>query len=233
LAELERTTEQARDALTVLVGGPIVATLPTGRSIADQNLFGPIDGGLPSDLLINRPDIRQAEQDLRGANANIGAARAAFFPTIDLTGSLGYASPALGNLFKGVSQAWSFGGSLDLPIFDWGQREARLDLAKARQRELIAAYQKAVQTAFREVSDALVARRRYVEEIAADAETVKSNESLAETTELRYRNGVSTYLEVLDARRNLFSAQQALIQLKANAQQNSVALYIALGGGAE
>jgi multidrug efflux system outer membrane protein len=233
LVDLERTTEQSRNELTVLVGGPITQALPTGRSIAEQNLYGPIDTGLPSDLLINRPDIRQAEQNLRGANANIGAVRAAFFPAFNLTGSYGYESPALRNLFKSASQAWVFGGSLDLPIFDWGQRKARLDLSKAQQQELIATYQKTVQTAFREVADALVARRRYEEEIAADEATVKSNESLAEATELRYQNGVSTYLEVLDARRNLFSAQQALIQLKSSSLQNSVTLYIALGGGQE
>jgi multidrug efflux system outer membrane protein len=231
LAELERTTEQSRNELTVLVGGPITQDLPTGRSIAEQNLYGSIEAGLPSDLLINRPDIRQAEQYLRGANANIGAARAAFFPTISLTGSYGYESPSLSNLFKSASQAWSFGGSLDLPIFDWGQRTAKLDLSKAQQQELIANYQKAVQVAFREVSDALVARRRYEEEIAADEGTVNSNRNRAETTELRYQNGVSAYFEVLDARRDLFSAEQALIQLKSNSLQNNVTLYIALGGG--
>jgi multidrug efflux system outer membrane protein len=230
LADLRRTTEQARNALTVLVGGPITAALPAGRPIADQNLLGPIDPGLPSDLLINRPDVRQAEQSLRAADANIGAARAAFFPAINLTGSYGYESPALSNLFKRASQAWLFGGSLDLPIFDWGQRKARLDLSKAQQQELIANYQKTVQTAFREVSDALAARQRYEEEIAADEETVKSNTRLSDATDLRYQNGVSTYLEVLDARRNLFSAHQSLIVLKSEALQNSVTLYIALGG---
>ncbi|HEY1449193.1 MAG TPA: TolC family protein, partial [Caulobacteraceae bacterium] len=183
--------------------------------------------------LVNRPDIRQAEQNLRGANANIGAARAAFFPSINLTGSYGYESPALANLFKSASQAWLFGASLDLPIFDWGQRKARLELSNARQQELVANYQKAVQTAFREVSDALVARRRLQEEIVADEATVRSNSNLAEATELRYQNGVSTYLEVLDARRNLFSAQQSLIQLKSNALQNSVTLYVSLGGDSE
>ena len=233
LADLQRTTEQARDALMVLVGGPTTTEAPPGRSIADQNLLGPIDPGLPSDLLANRPDIRQAEQNLRGANASIGAARAAFFPTINLTGNYGYESPALSNLFKSASQAWLFGGSVDLPIFDWGQRKARLDLSKAQQRELIANYQKTVQTAFREVADALVARRHYEEEILSNEETVKSDTNLSETTELRYQNGVSTYLEVLDARRNLFSAQQSLIQLKSAALQNSVTLYIALGGNRE
>ena len=233
LADLQRTTEQARNALTVLVGGPITTALPAGRPIEDQNLFGLIDAGLPSDLLINRPDIRQAEQNLRAANANIGVARAAFFPTINLTGSYGYETSALANLFKSASQAWLFGGSVDLPIFDWGQRKARLNLSKAQQQELIANYQRTVQTAFREVSDALVARHRYEEEILANEETVKNDSDLAETTELRYQNGVSTYLEVLDARRNLFSAQQSLIQLKSNALQNSVSLYIGLGGSHE
>jgi multidrug efflux system outer membrane protein len=231
LADLRRTTEQLRNALMVLVGGPMTQALPQGRPIAGQDLFGPIDIGLPSDLLTNRPDIQQAEQNLRAANANIGSARAAFFPSIAMTGAFGYESTALGDLFKTASHAWTFGGTLDLPIFDWGQRKARLDLSKAQQQELIADYQKAIQTAFREVSDALVARRRYEEEIEADEETVRSNQDLAEATELRYQNGVSAYLEVLDARRNLFSAQQALIQLKANALQNSVMLYLALGGG--
>jgi outer membrane protein, multidrug efflux system len=233
LAELQRSTEQARNALTVLVGGPITATLPEGRSIADQNLLGPVHAGLPSDLLVNRPDVKQAEENLRAANANIGAARAAFFPSISLTGNYGYESPALSSLFKSASQAWMYGASVDLPIFDWGRRQAGLDLTKARQQELIATYQKAVQTAFREVSDALVARQRLAQEISAFEHAVKSNASLADATELRYQNGVSTYLEVLDARRNLFSAQQALIQLKSNALQNSVTLYIALGGDRE
>jgi multidrug efflux system outer membrane protein len=232
LAELQRTTDQARNELTVLIGGPIAKDPPAGRSISEQNLSGPIEAGLPSDLLMNRPDIRQAEQNLRSANANIGAARAAFFPTISLTGSYGYDSPALKGLFKSASHAWVFGSTVDLPIFDWGQRQGRLDLSKAQQQELIANYQKAVQVAFREVSNALVARHRYEEEIAAEEQTVNSNMNLAETTELRYQNGVSTYLEVLDARRDLFSAQQGLIQLKSNALQNSVTLYIALGGGA-
>lgn len=233
LADLQRSTEQARNALTVLVGGPITAALPAGRSIADQNLLGAVDAGLPSDLLVNRPDVRQAEQNLRAANADIGAARAAFFPAISLTGNYGYESPALSNLFKSASQAWLYGGTVDLPIFDWGRRKAALDLTKAQQQELTATYQKTVQTAFREVSDALVARQRLAQEISAFEDTVKSNSSLADATELRYQNGVSTYLEVLDARRNLFSAQQALIQLKSNALQNSVTLYIALGGDRE
>lgn len=233
LAELERTTAQARNQLLVLIGGPIAEPLPRGRPIADQGQFGPLDAGLPSSLLATRPDIRQAEQNLRAANANIGAARAAFFPSISLTGNYGFASSALGELFKGASQSWSFGGAVDLPIFDFGRRRGQLAFARAQQAELIAAYQLTVQQAFREVSDALVARRRYREQIVAQERTVTAQARLAEVAEQRYQQGIAIYLEVLDARRNLFSAQQQLIALRSTALQNGVTLYVALGGGQE
>lgn len=213
------------------MGGPIPTPLPPPRAIADQQQFGPIEAGLPSELLADRPDIRAAEQKLRSADANIGAARAAFFPAISLTGADGIASADLSQLVEGASHSWAFGGTADLPLLDWGQRRASLQLSKAQREELVATYQRTVQQAFREVSDALVARRRYQEQIVSQEQTVAAQERLAETAELRYQHGISIYLQVLDAKRDLLADQQQLIGLRATALQNGVALYIALGGG--
>ncbi|SMG56296.1 efflux transporter outer membrane subunit [Paraburkholderia susongensis] len=231
LAELQRTTAQQRNLLEVLVGGPLSDTLPHASPIADTAQFGDLDPGLPSALLVNRPDIQQAEQQLRAADADIGAARADFFPRIALTGNFGYVSPELGNLFVPGMQAWSVGALVGMPIFDAGQRQAQLSQARARRDELVADYQRTVQNAFREVSDALIGRQRYKEQIAAQEQAVEAQQQLAETAELRYQNGISIYLEVVDARRSLFAAEQQLIQLRATALQNGVSLYVALGGG--
>ncbi|NML34277.1 efflux transporter outer membrane subunit [Paraburkholderia antibiotica] len=231
LAELQRTTAQQRHLLDVLIGGLAGEALPQASSIADAAQFGELDPGLPSALLIHRPDIQQAEQQLRAANADIGAARADFFPRIALTGSFGYVSPELGDLFVPGKQAWSVGALVGMPIFDAGQRRAQLSQAQARRDELVATYQSTVQNAFREVSDALVGRQRYKEQITAQEEAVEAQRQLAETAQLRYDNGISIYLEVVDARRNLFAAEQQLIQLRATALQNGVSLYVALGGG--
>ena len=231
LADLRRTTAQTENQLMMLVGGPIATELPPGRPISDQGQFRGIDAGLPSALLANRPDILQAEQQLRAANADIGAARAAFFPMISLTGNFGYASSSLDDLFQGPARTWSFGGLLDLPIFDWGRRSANLRLTKAQRDETVALYQKTVQQAFREVADGLVGRQRYVEQLEAQVRAVAAQRRLAETARLRYDNGISIYLEVLDAERNLFTAEQQLLQLRSAALQNGISLYIALGGG--
>ncbi|MDM0028979.1 efflux transporter outer membrane subunit [Variovorax saccharolyticus] len=231
LADLQRSTEQRRSQLLVLVGKPLAASLPSARAIEDPGQFGELDAGLPSALLVNRPDVLQAEQQLRAADADIGAARAAFFPRIALTGNLGFASAELGDLFKSSNQAWSVGGLVSLPIFDGGQRQAQLGVAQARRDELVALYQRTVQTAFSEVSEALIGRRRLQEQIAVQVSAVEAQRRLAEVAELRYENGISIYLEVVDARRSLFSAEQQLIQLRASALQNGVSLYVALGGG--
>lgn len=231
LAALQSETEQARNLLTVLVGGPIADPLPSGRPLEDAGAFERLDVGLPSNLLLSRPDILQAEFSLRAANANIGAARAAFFPTISLTGQFGFAASALDGLFKGDNKSWSYGGTVGLPIFDWGRRSAAVRLSRAQADELTAAYQGAVQAAFREVADALAARRGFAEQIAAVKETVATQQRLAGTARRRYEQGLSIYLQVLDAERSLFSAQQQLISLRSNAVQNEVALYVALGGG--
>lgn len=232
LAELQRTTEQARNLLDVLIGGPSgVASLPTGKPLNPAQQVRAIEAGVPSAVLASRPDVLEAEHNLRAANADIGAARAQFFPSISLTGNYGFASTALDTLFDGGNKAWSFGGALNLPIFDWGRRSAQVRVTRARAEELTAAYQRAVQGAFQEVADGLVARRRLLEQIEAQSRTVTAQRRLARTARQRYDNGIAIYLEVLDAERNLFAAEQQLLQLRATDLQNSVSLYVALGGG--
>ncbi|HEY1610063.1 MAG TPA: efflux transporter outer membrane subunit [Paraburkholderia sp.] len=231
LAELRRTTGEARNRLTILVGGPIDGPLPEARPVEDAGQFRELDAGLPSALLVNRPDIEQAEQQLRAADANIGAARADYFPRISLTGSFGYISSDLSDLFVPGKETWSVGALASLPIFDAGQRRAQLGQARARRDELVASYQRTVQTAFSEVSNALIGRKRYREQIEAQERAVDAQKRLAETAELRYENGISIYLEVVDAQRTLFAAEQQLIVLRATALQNGVSLYVALGGG--
>jgi len=215
----------------VLVGGPIDQTLPSPRPLADQGQFASIEPGLPSSLLANRPDILQVEQQLRGANADIGAARAAFLPSISLTGLAGVVSPQLGELLNSGSRQHQASSAALLPIFDWGRRDALLKLSRARADELVAAYQRVAQGAFREVADALIARQRYAEQIDAQTRAVVVQRHLAQTARRRYDNGIAIYLEVADAERNLFAAEQQLLALRSAELQNGVSLYVALGGG--
>ncbi len=232
LAELRRTEAIAFNLLTVLVGGPVdTAALPPALPLAQQQMLDRLDAGLPSDLLVNRPDIMQAEAQLRAANANIGAARAAFFPRISLTGAAGYASRELGDLVGEDGRAWNYGAGVTLPILDWGARRGQLDSARAQRDIAAATYQRTVQAAFQDVADALAGRRFIAAQILAQERAVAAQERLAETAQLRYANGIAIYLEVLDAERNLFSAQQSLLQLRGANLRNQVALYAALGGG--
>ncbi|HEX7857206.1 MAG TPA: efflux transporter outer membrane subunit [Sphingobium sp.] len=233
IAQQRQTLEQKQNLLNVLIGGPLPDNLPASRPFSFQQQIRPVEPGLPSTLLTARPDILQAEYQLRGANADIGAARAAFFPTISLTAAFGFASPALNGLFDTGNQSWNYGGSVSLPIFDWGRRAANVKLTRAKADELTASYQRTVQGAFQEVADALVARRRLGEQVLAVMRTVEAQTRLAHAARLRYDNGIAIYLEVLDAERNLFTAEQQLIALRATALQNGVSLYTALGGGVE
>ncbi|QVQ27074.1 efflux transporter outer membrane subunit [Achromobacter deleyi] len=233
LAEWQRTTAAHWNRLWVLVGENLEADVPGIQPIEAAGQFDALSPGLPSSLLVVRPDIRQAENRLRSANANIGAARAALFPRIALTGSFGYASPELSDLFSSPSQIWNFGGGIGLPIFDFGQRRAAVDLAMAQRDELVANYKKTVQTAFSEVATALESRKRFQEQVAAQETAIQAQRRLAETADLRYQNGISIYLEVVDARRGLFSAEQQMLSLRAAQLQNGVSLYVALGGGDE
>ncbi|WP_206953958.1 efflux transporter outer membrane subunit [Trinickia acidisoli] len=226
-----RARAQAENALVLLVGQPLPDDLPPGRSLGDQRLLTDIPAGLPSDLLTRRPDIMEAEATLRAANANIGAARAAFFPKISLTSSLGTASPTLGGLFKAGSAAWTFAPQVTLPIFEGGQNLANLDLANVQKRIEVANYEKAIQSAFREVADDLAARSTYDAQIQALERTTFAQSRTLDLSQLRYKNGVDSYLQVLTAQTNLYTVQQSLVDARVARLDNLVDLYVALGGG--
>nr|WP_066776964.1 efflux transporter outer membrane subunit [Croceicoccus mobilis] len=230
----ERLTEaQLKNQLLVLVGGRLPVDMPQGLTLEQQANGMRLDAGLPSDLLLARPDIIAAEQSLTAARADIGAARAAFFPTISLTGSAGFSSTSLSGLFGSDGLTWSFGPSLSLPIFNWGELKGQLNQAKWVEVEQVATYDKTVQTAFQEVSDALAGRRWLTEQVAVLERNLAAQEEIAHIARLRYREGVTGYLEVLDAERTLFSAQQDLLTMRRSLLQNGATLYVALGGGFE
>lgn len=231
LASLKLGKAQADNFLAVLTGGPVVDPLPAPLPLVAQAGSPTLTAGLPSDLLVARPDIIAAEERLRAARANVGAARAAFFPSISLTGSLGFASGALDNLFGDDSMTWSFGPSISLPIFDFGRNKGNLTVAEAREDIAVATYERTVQGAFREVADALAGRRYLAEQVEAQERGTLATRQIADLARKRYREGVSTYLEVLDAERNLFAAEQTLIELRRAQVDNLVTLYVALGGG--
>jgi outer membrane protein, multidrug efflux system len=226
-----RLRAQAENALVLLIGEPLPDDLPTGMQLGDQNLLTDIPAGLPSDLLTRRPDIAEAEDNLLAANANIGAARAAFFPKVSLTGNFGTLSPTLGGLFKPGSAAWGFSPQITLPIFAGGENKANLDLAHVQKNIQIAQYEKAIQTAFREVADGLAARGTYDQQIEALERNTFAEQRALDLSELRYKNGVDSYLNVLTAQTNLYSAQQSLIAARLNRLTNLVDLYQYLGGG--
>ncbi|MCB1625416.1 MAG: efflux transporter outer membrane subunit [Pseudomonadales bacterium] len=231
LAALRLSKAKNESYLTVLVGASVDESLPKALPLAAQSTRSQIAVGLPSELLEARPDILAAENRLRAARANIGAARAAYFPSISLTGSYGYASTELDDLVGDGGLAWHFGPSISVPLFDFGRRRGNLAVAGSRERIAVANYEKAIQTAFQEVSDALAGRRLLAEQVAAQERGTIAQRRLAELAQLRYQEGVISYLEVLDAERNLFTAEQLLLQLRRAEAINLVTLYIALGGG--
>lgn len=237
-ADLEgrkRDLRQARNALALLLGTTapdgLPGGLPEGLRLDKQPVLTSLPAGLPSDLLLRRPDILQAEQALRAANADVGAARAAFFPRLALTATLGYASPALGSLFQGGQLAWGFTPQLIQPLFDNGRLESGLDLARARRSTAVAEYEKSIQTAFREVADGLAAQATLSRQIEAQQRAVSSAERRRELSSLRYRAGQDSRLELLDAQRQAYAAQQTLLGLQRLAFRSAVSLYKALGGG--
>lgn len=231
----QQTRQRALDlnALTLLVGQPLPAALvaPAAAEATALPLFRSVPAGLPSDLLNRRADIRQAEQQLVAANANIGAARAAFFPRIALTAGVGTASGDLSGLFKDGSWGFTLSPQALLPIFDAGRNQAGLDSAQASRAVAVAQYEKAIQSAFREVADALAGRATLGEQLRAQQAQATAEAERFRLAELRYRNGVASFLDVLDAQRSLFATQQGLTQTRLAQQQNQVALYKALGGG--
>jgi len=231
LASLKLGKAQADNFLAVLTGGPVAGPLPAPLPLVAQAQSPVLTAGLPSDLLVARPDILAAEERLRAARANVGAARAAFFPSISLTGNLGFASGSLDNLFSNDGFGWSFGPTISLPIFDFGRNKGNLTVAEARENIAVATYERTVQGAFREVADALAGRRFLAEQVEAQERGTLAQRRIADLARKRYREGVSTYLEVLDAERNLFAAEQALVEIRRAQVDNLVTLYVALGGG--
>ena len=229
LALFIRQRAQDQNALELLVGQPLPADLPPGLPLDGQGLLAAVPAGLPSDLLERRPDVRQAERQLQAANANIGAARAAFFPRITLTGSVGLASDDLGGLFE--NRAWQFAPRITLPIFDAGANQANLELSQANRDIAVAQYERSIQTAFREVADSLAGRATLGEQLRAQQAQAQAEEQRFRLADLRFQNGASSYLDVLEAQRALFQVQQAVVVVQAAQQQNLVTLYKALGGG--
>ena len=230
LPGLELQREQTENQIAILLGrnpGPIVR----GRPLLDQGLAVTVPAGLPSTLLDRRPDIRHAEQQLIGDHALVAVAKAAYFPTLSLTASAGYESSALLNLFNSTNGTWLFGPGVTLPIFHGGAIRAGVRSAEARREESMLAYQQTVQQAFHEVADALASYRRLAEERSEQEGLVESLRQGVDLTDLGYRGGVASYLEYLDAERQLLDAQLQLVQIRRQELTNIVTLYRALGGG--
>ena len=231
LAQTQRQRALDENALVLLLGQALPTDLPAAVPLAAQQGVGDLPAGLPSELLTRRPDVRAAEQQLMAANANIGAARAAMFPRISLTANAGNASSELSGLFKSGTFALTGSATLLQPLFDAGRNQANLAVAKVNHEIAVAQYEKAIQTAFREVADSLAGRATLGEQLRAQTALTNAAQATFKLADLRYRNGASSYLDVLDAQRTLFSAQQATVQVQTLQAQNLVTLYKVLGGG--
>ncbi|RYX90964.1 MAG: efflux transporter outer membrane subunit [Comamonadaceae bacterium] len=233
LAQAQRQRALDENALVLLLGQPVPEGVLAGGAarLSDAINLPEVPAGLPSDLLIKRPDIRQAEEQLIAANANIGAARAAFFPRIALTAQAGTASNQLSGLFNSGSWGFTIAPSLLLPIFDAGRNQAGLESSNAARAIAVAQYEKSIQTAFREVADGLAGREALTEQLRAQRAQTAAEAQRFKLSDLRYRNGIASYLDMLDAQRSLFTAQQAVVQVRLLQLQNQVQLYKALGGG--
>ena len=231
VALLNRQRAVDENALVLLLGQPIPPDMPPGGTLADRYVLADLPAGLPSEVLTRRPDVREAELQLIAANANIGAARAAFFPRISLTATAGIASTELSGLFEGGSGAWTFAAQLLQPLFDAGRNQANLEIAEADRAIAVARYEQAIQIGFREVSDALAGRSTLDEQLRAEEAVVRADDARFRLADLRYRSGTASYLEVLDAQRALLISQQAVVRTRATLAQNQVGLYRALGGG--
>ena len=229
IPDIVNAIAETENSLSLLLGrnpGPI----RRGRTIEELTLF-PVPAGLPSDLLERRPDILEAEQNLISANAQIGAARALYFPTISLTGFFGFASEDLSDLFTGPSKTWSFGGSIIGPIFTFGQIEGQVQQAEAVQQQLLVTYEQTIQNAFREVDDALVSHRSSRELVASRKKQVEALQQYVSLSRLRYDNGYASFLEVLDAERSLFDAELAYSQSQGEVFRSLIEIFKAMGGG--
>ena len=230
LAQTTRQRMQDENALNLLLGQSAPKDLLAALEL-DALKLPELPAGLPSEVLLQRPDVAQAEQQLLAAHANIGAARAAFFPKLLITASVGSVSSDFAELFKDGTFAWSIAPQLLLPLFDAGRNQANLANAKAAREVAVAQYEKAIQVAFREVADVLAARSTLADQRTAQQAQTKAETERARLVDLRFKNGASSYLEVLDAQRSLFAVQQALVQISAQVLQNQAMLYRVLGGG--
>lgn len=232
VAQFTRLLAQDRNALQLLLGSAPPADLPAAQEL-DQAVLAELPVGLPSALLQRRPDILQAEHQLKAANADIGAARAAFFPSISLTARAGTTSSELSGLFKGGSGTWLFQPQINLPIFTAGSLKANLDYASLQKDIRVAQYEQAIQAAFSEVADGLAARGTYHQQLAAQRDLVEASAEYYRLAETRYRTGVDSQLTLLDAQRQLFASSQQLIDTRLAQLGSEIALFKALGGGVE
>lgn len=231
VANYKTQIAQAQNLLNLLVGQTVPQNLLPQQQISQITKQSALSAGLPSDLLNNRPDIKAAEYQLSAAGANIGAAKAQLYPTISLTGSAGYASTDLSNLFKAGNTAWSIGPNISLPIFDWGTRKANIKISETDQKIALANYEKSVQSAFREVNDALATRANIGDRLTAQRRLVDATNTTYKLSNARFRAGIDSYLTVLDAQRSAYSAEQGLLLLQQANLNNQVELYKTLGGG--
>ena len=230
---LERQRQQAINGLKLLVGGELPGNLPAQPVLSTQTLPPQLLADLPSQVLLRRPDVRSAEQRLMAANANIGAARAAFLPKIQLTGAFGNASTSLGSLFGAGTRAWSFMPSIQQPLFDGGRNSANVDVAQARKVAAVANYEKTLQTAFREVADLLVAQATLQDQLQAQNTNLNSQNERLRLVQSRYALGAANQLELLDAQRDSYTAQQISVQVLRQLFSTTALLFKALGGGDE
>jgi multidrug efflux system outer membrane protein len=230
-AAIRRAEAQAKNALQLLLGTEAPANLPKAAIFGRDQVLTAIPVGLPSELLERRPDIMAAENALRASNANIGAARAAFFPNISITGLLGFASPQLGGLFSAGNRFWQFSPQLQMPLFAGGSLTANLDLAKVRKNIAVAQYEKSIQTAFREVADALAGEATYSSQLDALRALEASAAESLRLARMRYETGIDSFLQVQNAEVNLYATQQTFLQTGMESLLNRVELYKALGGG--
>ncbi|MHC5149237.1 efflux transporter outer membrane subunit [Stenotrophomonas sp. PS02301] len=222
---------QDRNALVLLAGGPVDAALLPQAEVTEVASVRPLPAGMPGDVLLQRPDVMAAEHVLLSANANIGAARAAFFPSISLTGSIGSASSELSGLFDSGTRVWSFIPKLTLPIFQGGKLRANLGMATADRDIALAQYEKAIQVGFREAADALALNESLDAQLSSQQALVAAAEQAQQLSQARYDAGLDSFLTLLDARRTAYTARQSLVSTQLAQQSNQVALYKVLGGG--
>ncbi|MCW8038868.1 MULTISPECIES: multidrug efflux RND transporter AdeIJK outer membrane channel subunit AdeK [Acinetobacter] len=231
VANYKTQVAQAKNLLNLLVGQQVPDNLMPNQRVTRITSASAIGSGLPSDLLNNRPDVRAAEYKLSAAGANIGAAKARLFPTISLTGTAGYASTDLSDLFKSGSFVWGLGPSLDIPIFDWGTRKANIKISETDQQIALSDYEKSIQSAFREVNDALAVRQNIGDRLSAQRRLVDATNTTYKLSNARFRAGIDSYLTVLDAQRTSYAAEQGLLLLEQANLNSQVELYKSLGGG--